>query len=72
MTIGETTDLMQNMGAQMKDDVKVSLTSLSEMVGFPVEFIQKELLLEGDELSMQDLRRSMLTYLENKNEALMS
>ena len=72
MTIGETTDLMQNMGAQMKDDVKVSLTSLSEMVGFPVEFIQKELLLEGDELSMQDLRRSMHTYLENKNEALMS
>ncbi|MBK23377.1 MAG: hypothetical protein CME70_05165 [Halobacteriovorax sp.] len=51
-------------GNVLGDDQKVPLSSLSELTGFPVEFIKKELLLEGEELSMSDLRTSMISYLE--------
>ena len=69
MAIGETQTLA-NPGADVAEDVKVSLSTFSEMVGFPVDFIKKELLIDGEELTMEDLRKSMLTYLENKNEYL--
>lgn len=51
-------------GNVLGDDQKVPLSSLSELTGFPVEFIKKELLLEGEELSMSELRTSMISYLE--------
>lgn len=51
-------------GNVLGDDKKVPLSSLSELTGFPVEFIKKELLLKGEELSMSDLRSSMISYLE--------
>ncbi|MBT7609504.1 MAG: hypothetical protein HN576_07095 [Bacteriovoracaceae bacterium] len=51
---------------------KVLLESLSELTGFPVEFIKKELLLEGETLSMNDLRKSMAVYLENTVQELNS
>jgi hypothetical protein len=51
---------------------KVPLESLSELTGFPVEFIKKELLLEGETLSMNDLRKSMAVYLENTLQELNS
>lgn len=43
----------------------IPIKSLSEMTGFPTDFIKKELLLNQDELSMNDLRKSMAIYLEN-------
>ncbi|GAB4009984.1 MAG: hypothetical protein Fur0010_01700 [Bdellovibrio sp.] len=43
---------------------KIPLASLSQLTGFPIEFIKKELLLDDEELSMEDLRSSMLKYLE--------
>lgn len=43
----------------------VPLSSLSEMTGFPVDFIKSELLVSEDQLSMDDLRKSMATYLES-------
>ena len=43
---------------------KVSLASLSELTGFPVEFIKKELLIEKEPISMRELRESMMAYLE--------
>lgn len=46
------------------DTIKVSLSSLSEMTGFPVDFIKKELLLENEPVSMDELRQSVLRYLE--------
>jgi hypothetical protein len=51
---------------------KVPLESLSELTGFPVEFIKKELLLDGETLSMNDLRKSMAVYLENTVQELNS
>lgn len=60
---GETAD---TQGKNLNEEQKVvPLESLSEMTGFPIDFIKKELLLKEDELSMEDLRKSMASYLEN-------
>ena len=42
----------------------VSMDSLSEITGFPVEFIKKELLLSQNEISIDELRHSVLDYLQ--------
>lgn len=53
------------------EDEKVSIRSLSELTGFPVEFIKKELLLDQEPISMNDLRQSMIAYLEQSNQMMM-
>jgi hypothetical protein len=52
------------------EDEKIPLSSLSELTGFPIEFIKKELLLQDEELSMDDLRKSMVAYLESTSEKM--
>lgn len=42
---------------------KISLESLAQLTGFPVEFIQSELLIGEDDLSLDELRASVLNYL---------
>lgn len=47
---------------------KVSLSSLSEMTGFPIELLKKELLLDGktdpeEALPLNDLREAMVKFL---------
>lgn len=43
----------------------VSLNSLAELTGFPVDFIKRELVLDGESnLSIEDLRSKVLDYLE--------
>jgi hypothetical protein len=43
----------------------VSLKTLSELTGFPVDYIKRELLLSGDqELSMDELRKKVQSYLD--------
>ena len=45
----------------------VSLGSLSELTGFPIEYIKRELLLGGEEnLSMEELRKKVLAYLNSE------
>ncbi len=63
-TIGETKQAVN------EDTQKVSLDSLSEMTGFPLDFIKSELIVEGEEISMSDLRKTMVNYLE-KNKSLL-
>ncbi|MBY0415301.1 MAG: hypothetical protein K2Q18_14110 [Bdellovibrionales bacterium] len=42
----------------------VSLGSLAELTGFPVDYIKRELLLSGGEdISIEDLRKKVLAYL---------
>lgn len=65
-----TTDGWKNKTGEMNEEEKVPLASLSELTGFPVEFIKKELLLDGEELSLEDLRKSMVTYLKSTNEEI--
>lgn len=51
---------------------KVDLSSLSDLTGFPLDFIKTELLLKEDQLSMGELRKSMASYLENTKEELVN
>jgi hypothetical protein len=44
---------------------RIALTSLSMMTGFPTEFIKKELMLDSDEISMEELRVRMGDFLQN-------
>jgi len=46
----------------------ISLVDLSEFSGCPMELIRKELQLEGDEISMEDLRKKMLALLDSTME----
>ncbi|MFM2034705.1 MAG: hypothetical protein RJA32_1340 [Pseudomonadota bacterium] len=47
-------------------ETEVSLGSLAEMTGFPVDYIKRELLLSGEEeLSMEELRTKVLAYLNS-------
>ncbi len=48
----------------MENSKNVSMESLSEMTGFPVEFIKKELLISQNQVSLEELRRSVLDYLQ--------
>jgi hypothetical protein len=48
----------------MEEQKNVSMDSLSDMTGFPVEFIKKELLISKNQVSIDELRRSVLDYLQ--------
>jgi hypothetical protein len=43
----------------------VNLETLAEVSGVPLDYIKKELLLEGEDVSMEDLRASMLKHLND-------
>ncbi|MCF8059673.1 MAG: hypothetical protein K9K67_10275 [Bacteriovoracaceae bacterium] len=59
---GETNS---GMGSQ-----SVPLSSLSEMTGFPIDFIKSELLVNEEEISLDQLRLSMASYLESTLEEI--
>ncbi|MBC7712411.1 MAG: hypothetical protein H7177_03680 [Rhizobacter sp.] len=49
---------------QQNSETEVSLGSLAEMTGFPVDYIKRELVLSDDnELSVEELRKKVLAYL---------
>lgn len=64
--------LLGCLDADLNEHEKVSLSSLSELTGFPVDFIKKELLLEEEPVSMSDLRQSVLRYLEAASQSFSS
>lgn len=43
---------------------EVNVQSLSDLTGFPVDFIKKELLIDSSEMTMDELRASVLEYLD--------
>jgi len=47
------------------ENEKVSLDDLAELTGFPREFIQDELGLVSDQITLENLRMNMLKYLES-------
>lgn len=59
-----------NVVKESHNDVEknVELSSLSDLTGFPVEFIKKELLIsesdDSKEISLNELRNKMLKYLD--------
>lgn len=60
----------QEAVGETEADLLIPLTSLSQMTGFPVDFIKSELFLEGEKLSMDELRSSMASYLERTHQDL--
>jgi hypothetical protein len=45
-------------------ETEVSLGSLVEMTGFPIDYIKRELVLSDDnDLSVEELRKRVLAYL---------
>lgn len=62
--LGEQENTLKQVN-QRDEETLVALSSLSEMTGFPVDFIKSELLVDQEELSMSHLRRSMASYLED-------
>lgn len=50
--------------SESDSETEVSLGSLSEMTGFPVDYIKRELILSDDnDLSVEELRAKVLAYL---------
>lgn len=46
----------------------VSLGSLAKLTGFPVDYIKRELLLDGEsesEMTVDELRKKVLAYLDS-------
>ncbi|MBC7537786.1 MAG: hypothetical protein H7281_03135 [Bacteriovorax sp.] len=46
----------------------VSLGALAELTGFPVDYIKRELLLDGEieeEMTIEELRKKVLAYLDS-------
>ena len=50
---------------KQEDRERISLQYLAELTGFPVDYIKEELVLEDDELPIQDLRKSMMNFLDS-------
>lgn len=55
---------LERQEEQGPNSEKISLESLSQLTGFPVEFIQSELLIGEDDLGLEELRASVLNYLQ--------
>ncbi|MBT6325708.1 MAG: hypothetical protein HOJ35_07050 [Bdellovibrionales bacterium] len=45
------------------EETSVDVNQLAEMTGFPVDFIKSELLLESNSLSIDEFRKTMVSYL---------
>ena len=59
---------LQDVSKPVTSDSIVSLGALSELTGFPVDYIKRELLLDGDDaedMTMEELRKKVLAYLDS-------
>jgi len=62
-TLVEGTELF-NDGGIVTEEQNVNLSQLSGLTGLPIEFLKKELILSEDEISLRDLRKTVLEYLD--------
>ncbi len=46
------------------EEGKVTLSSLSDLTGFPLDFLKKELLLDEETMSIEELRASVMNFLQ--------
>ncbi len=64
-------DLMQSKAVDEsinEEGEMISLKTLSELTGFPKDFIRSELVIKEEELSLAQLRESVLKYLKDSDE----
>ena len=43
---------------------EVQVEELAKLTGFPVEYLKAELLIDGDEIDLRNLREKVLAYLD--------
>ncbi len=58
---------LQEVSKPTTSETEVSLGTLAELTGFPVDYIKRELLLDGDSdsvMNMDELREKVLSYLD--------
>ncbi len=53
---------IENSEVQENSEVKVE--ELASLTGFPVEFLKSELLIDGEEIELSNLREKVLAYLD--------
>lgn len=51
------------------EDEIITIEYLSKITGFPEEFIQDELMIKTDNITLKHLRENMLNYLETFTES---
>ena len=51
---------------------KIQMSSLSSLTGFPVDYIKKELVLEEEEVTLEQLREHMMVFLNSNFEGSIS
>jgi len=54
----------EQQDSSMEKQENISIDSLSDMTGFPIEFIKRELLISQNQVSIDELRHSVLDYLQ--------
>ena len=47
---------------------KIQMSSLSNLTGFPVDYIKKELVLDEEEVTLEQLREHMMVFLNSNFE----
>ncbi|MBL7666070.1 MAG: hypothetical protein JNM93_13120 [Bacteriovoracaceae bacterium] len=55
---------MSNDGAT-SEGVKVDLQSFSKLTGFPIELIKEELMINGEEVELEELRKAMISLIDS-------
>jgi hypothetical protein len=58
---------LQDVSKPAPEEV-ISVVSLAELTGFPVDYIKKELLLDGadeQDMTIEELRKRVLAYLDS-------
>ena len=51
---------------------KIEMSSLSNLTGFPVDYIKKELVLDDEEVTLEQLREHMMVFLNSNFESSIS
>ncbi|OIQ19034.1 MAG: hypothetical protein BM556_07040 [Bacteriovorax sp. MedPE-SWde] len=60
-----STQMTKKSEGHIAQEERVNLENLAEVSGVPLEYIKNELLLDGEEVSMDSLRASMLKHLDD-------
>lgn len=58
--------------AEGSEEGFVSLSSLSDLTGFPEEFVKRELLIEDEKVTIEELRQMTINYLNHLSEKFKS
>lgn len=50
----------------------VSLSSLSDLIGFPEDFVKRELLIKDESVTIEELRQMTISYLNHLSDKFKS